>query len=162
MWIECSPLGASLSEQRQPPGRGGGSRQGQGKSSYGIQWLSRHCSRLFLFFLIIRTVHKTDTIPGLFFTDGETGKERVGNFSRAWGQPGVHWAFELTLGTDSITKNSYVAALAPDLCPAVPALGLQGPLASFPRATFSGSLLFFATESLIKTPRSFWHGILSQ
>ena len=51
---------------------------------------------------------------------------------RHGGSQGYSWAFELTLGTDSITKNRYVAARAPDLCPAVPALGLQGtPLVSF-------------------------------
>ena len=50
---------------------------GQGKSSYGIQWLSWHCNGLFLCFshLIIRTVHEADTMPGLFFTDEAIGKE---------------------------------------------------------------------------------------
>ena len=77
VWIECSPLGASLSEQRQPAGKRRREQEGQGKSSYGIQWLSWHCSRLFLCFshLIIRTVHKADTMPGLFFIDEAIGKE---------------------------------------------------------------------------------------
>lgn len=41
-------------------------------------------------------------------------------------------AFELSLGADSITKDGCMAASAPYLCTAIPALGLQGtPLVSF-------------------------------
>lgn len=76
VWIECSPLGASLSEQRQPAGRGGGSRWGR-ESRHMVSSGYHGTVMGFLCFshLIIRTVHKADTMPGLFFTDEAIGKE---------------------------------------------------------------------------------------